>query len=190
MPMLAEALLPAWLAGLLISGAVAAMMSTADSQLLVSTSAISEDLEIRVSNKNDKLLNSRIITILLGIFAYLVAMYSQWSGQTIFSIVSFAWSGLGSSFGPALLLALWWKNITRKGVIAGLFTGSITTIVWGSSPYLQSIITERFISFALAFLAIIIVSKYRKENIEPKNNSESSVLQSGSYGVVVDESEK
>ena len=117
-------------------------------------------------------------------------MYSEWSGKTIFSIVSFAWSGLGSSFGPALLLALWWKGITRKGVIAGLFTGSIVTIVWGSNPYLQDIITERFISFALAFLAIIIVSKYRKENIEPKNNSESSVLQSGSYGVVVDESEK
>ena len=190
MPMLAEALLPAWLAGLLISGAVAAMMSTADSQLLVSTSAIGEDLGVRVSKKDDKLLNSRIITILLGIFAYLVAMYSEWSGKTIFSIVSFAWSGLGSSFGPALLLALWWKGITRKGVIAGLFTGSIVTIVWGSNPYLQDIITERFISFALAFLAIIIVSKYRKENIEPKNNSESSVLQSGSYGVVVDESEK
>ena len=190
MPMLAEALLPAWLAGLLISGAVAAMMSTADSQLLVSTSAIGEDLGVQVSKKDDKLLNSRIITILLGIFAYLVAMYSEWSGKTIFSIVSFAWSGLGSSFGPALLLALWWKGITRKGVIAGLFTGSIITIIWGSNPYLKDIITERFISFALAFLAIIIVSKYTKVNIEDKNNSEASVLQSGSYGVVVNESEK
>ncbi len=190
MPMLAEALLPAWLAGLLISGAVAAMMSTADSQLLVSTSAIGEDLGVQVSKKDDKLLNSRIITILLGIFAYLVAIYSEWSGKTIFSIVSFAWSGLGSSFGPALLLALWWKGITRKGVIAGLFTGSIITIIWGSSPYLKDIITERFISFALAFLAIIIVSKYTKVNIEDKNNSEASVLQSGSYGVVVNESEK
>ena len=190
MPMLAEALLPAWLAGLLISGAVAAMMSTADSQLLVSTSAIGEDLGVRVSKKDDKLLNSRIITILLGIFAYLVAMYSEWSGKTIFSIVSFAWSGLGSSFGPALLLALWWKGITRKGVIAGLFTGSIVTIIWGSNPYLQDIITERFISFALAFLAIIIVSKHTKANIETKNNSEASVLQSGSYGVVVDKSEE
>ena len=190
MPMLAEALLPAWLAGLLISGAVAAMMSTADSQLLVSTSAIGEDLGVQVSKKDDKLLNSRIITILLGIFAYLVAMYSEWSGKTIFSIVSFAWSGLGSSFGPALLLALWWKGITRKGVIAGLFTGSVITIIWGSSPYLKDIITERFISFALAFLAIIIVSKYTKVNIEDKNNSEASVLQSGSYGVVVNESEK
>ena len=164
MPMLAEALLPAWLAGLLISGAVAAMMSTADSQLLVSTSAISEDLGIKVSKNDDKLFNSRIVTILLGVFAYLVAMYSEWSGNTIFSIVSFAWSGLGSSFGPVLLLTLWWKGITRQGVIAGLLTGSISTVIWGSSPYLQSIITERFISFALAFLAIVIISKYKKND--------------------------
>ena len=162
MPMLAQELLPAWLAGLLISGAVAAMMSTADSQLLVSTSAISEDLGVNVLKKPNKLLNSRVITVFLGIFAYLVAMYSEWSGKTIFSIVSFAWSGLGSSFGPALLLALWWKGVTRKGIIAGLFTGSITTIIWGSNLYLQSIVTERFISFALAFVAIIIISKYRK----------------------------
>ena len=162
MPMLAQELLPAWLAGLLISGAVAAMMSTADSQLLVSTSAISEDLGVNVLKKSNKLLNSRIITVLLGIFAYLVAMYSEWSGKTIFGIVSFAWSGLGSSFGPALLLSLWWKGVTRKGIIAGLFTGSISTIIWGSSPYLQSILTERLISFVLAFIAIIIISKYKK----------------------------
>ena len=190
MPMLAEALLPAWLAGLLISGAVAAMMSTADSQLLVSTSAISEDLGIKVSKNNDKLFNSRIVTILLGVFAYLVAMYSQWSGNTIFSIVSFAWSGLGSSFGPALLLTLWWKGITRDGVIAGLLTGSISTVIWGSSPYLQSLITERFISFVLAFLAIVLISKYKKNDISFNKNSKKSVLQSGSYGVVVDESEE
>ena len=188
MPLLAEELLPVWLAGLLISGAVAAMMSTADSQLLVSTSAISEDLGIKVSKNNDKLFNSRIVTIILGVFAYLVAMYSEWSGNTIFSIVSFAWSGLGSSFGPALLLTLWWKGITRQGVIAGLFTGSISTIIWGSSPYLQSIITERFISFLLAFIAIIFISKYRKNDIDSKENSKRSVLQSGSYGVAIDES--
>ena len=162
MPILAQHLLPAWLAGLLISGAVAAMMSTADSQLLVSTSAISEDLGVNVLKKRNKLFNSRVITVFLGIFAYLVAMYSEWSGKTIFSIVSFAWSGLGSSFGPALLLALWWKGVTRKGIIAGLFTGSITTIIWGSNLYLKSIVTERFISFALAFVAIIIISKYKK----------------------------
>ena len=193
MPLLAQTLLPGWLAGLLISGAVAAMMSTADSQLLVSTSAISEDLGINAIKKrkeSDTLLNTRIITVLLGIFAYIVAMYSEYSGNTIFSIVSFAWSGLGSSFGPAVLLALWWNKTTREGVISGLFTGAITTLIWGSSPYLKSIVTERLSSFVFAFLAIVIVSKYKKNTKANTENSKNSILQSGSYGVVVEETEK
>ena len=193
MPLLAQTLLPGWLAGLLISGAVAAMMSTADSQLLVSTSAISEDLGINAIKKrkeSDTLLNTRIITVLLGIFAYIVAMYSEYSGNTIFSIVSFAWSGLGSSFGPAVLLALWWNKTTREGVISGLFTGAITTLIWGSSPYLKSIVTERLSSFVFAFLAIVIVSKYKKTTKTNTGSSKNSILQSGSYGVVVEETEK
>ena len=193
MPLLAKTLLPGWLAGLLISGAVAAMMSTADSQLLVSTSAISEDLGMSVikkRKKSDTLLNTRIITILLGIFAYTVAMYSEYSKIKIFSLVSIAWSGLGSSFGPAVLLALWWNKTTREGVISGLFTGAITTLIWGSSPYLKSIVTERLSSFVFAFLAIVIVSKYKKRTKANTENSKNSILQSGSYGVVVEETKK
>ena len=111
-------------------------------------------------------------------------MYSEYSGNTIFSIVSFAWSGLGSSFGPAVLLALWWNKTTREGVISGLFTGAITTLIWGSSPYLKSIVTERLSSFVFAFLAIVIVSKYKKITKTNTGSSKNSILQSGSYGVV------
>ena len=187
MPLLAQTLLPAWVAGLLISGAVAAMMSTADSQLLVSTSAISEDLKLNkvIKTKNsDKLTNTRYITIILGLFAYGTAMYSEISGDTIFGIVSFAWSGLGSSFGPAVILSLWWSKTTRKGIIAGLLTGSIVTIIWGSSPVLQSIVTERLTSFVLAFLAVIVVSKLTyKENKSNSIENNDSHIQSGSYGI-------
>lgn len=193
MPLLAQTLLPGWLAGLLISGAVAAMMSTADSQLLVSTSAISEDLGINAIKKrkeSDALLNTRVITILLGIFAYVVAMYSEYTGNTIFSIVSFAWSGLGSSFGPAILLTLWWNKTTREGIISGLFSGAITTLIWGSSPYLKSIVTERLSSFVFAFFAIIVVSIYTEKKNHSKSSERKSIIQSGSYGVVVDESNK
>ena len=185
MPLLAQTLLPAWIAGLLISGAVAAMMSTADSQLLVSTSAISEDLRLNkvIKTKNsDKLTNTRYITIILGLFAYFTAIYSEISGDTIFGIVSFAWSGLGSSFGPAVILSLWWSKTTRRGIIAGLLTGSIVTIIWGSSTFLQSIVTERLTSFVFAFLAVVIVSKMtqKNENTEKESNSQ---IQSGSYGI-------
>tara|TARA_B100000427_G_scaffold329320_1_gene345073 strand:+ start:2388 stop:3878 length:1491 start_codon:yes stop_codon:yes gene_type:complete len=187
MPLLAQTLLPAWIAGLLISGAVAAMMSTADSQLLVSTSAISEDLKLNkiIETKIfDKLTNTRLITIILGIFAYGTAMYSEVSGDSIFGIVSFAWSGLGSSFGPVVILSLWWSKTTREGIIAGLLTGSIVTIIWGSSQFLQSIITERLISFLLAFISVLVVSKffYKKGKQNLKIDS-STQIQSGSYGI-------
>ena len=187
MPLLAQTLLPAWIAGLLISGAVAAMMSTADSQLLVSTSAISKDLKfnkvIKTKNSN-KLTNTRYITIILGLFAYITAMYSEISGDTIFGIVSFAWSGLGSSFGPAVILSLWWSKTTREGIIAGLLTGSIVTIIWGSSPFLKAIITERLTSFVLAFIVVIVISKLTYKDYKRTSITNNDThIQSGSYGI-------
>ncbi len=162
MPYLAMYLLPGWLAGILISGAVAAMMSTADSQLLVSTSAITVDfynrfLKRKIDDKSMVRL-SRLVTIGFGLFAYLIAIISQLTGKTIFGVVSYAWSGLGSSIGPALILTLWWKKTTRKGVIAGILTGSISTLIWANITVLQTAATERLVSFILAFLAVVIVS--------------------------------
>jgi sodium/proline symporter len=163
---LATELLPAVIAGLFISGAVAAMMSTADSQLLVSTSAITEDFVHQFLGKNLSEKNlvtlSRITIIFLGIFAYGIALYSQIVDKNIFSVVSYAWSGLGSAFGPALVLTLWWKKTTKKGVIAGLLTGFLTTVLWANIEPLQIIITERLVSFVFAFMAVVGVSLWDK----------------------------
>lgn len=166
MPLLATELLPPMLAGLLISGAVAAMMSTADSQLLVSTSAITEDfihqyLGLNISEKTLLLIN-RITIIILGIIAFGIAIFSEITGKNIFSVVSYAWSGLGSSFGPVLVLSLWWPKTTRKGVIAGLLTGFSSTIIWANTD-LKLIISERLVSFIFAFIMVILVSYTDKE---------------------------
>lgn len=166
MPLLATELLPPILAGLLISGAVAAMMSTADSQLLVSTSAITEDfihqyLGLNISEKTLLLIN-RITIIILGIIAFGIAIFSEITGKNIFSVVSYAWSGLGSSFGPVLVLSLWWPKTTRKGVIAGLLTGFSSTIIWANTD-LKLIISERLVSFIFAFIMVILVSYTDKE---------------------------
>ena len=161
MPLLALELLPPVFAGLLISGAVAAMMSTADSQLLVSTSAITEDfihqyLGKNISNK-DLVRLSRFTIVILGLFAFGIAYLSELQERNIFGVVSYAWSGLGSAFGPALLLSLWWSDTTRKGIIAGLLTGFLTTIIWANTD-LKLIVTERLVSFVFAFLMVVIVS--------------------------------
>ena len=166
MPLLAKNLLHPILAGLFISGAVAAMMSTADSQLLVSTSAITEDLIHQYLQKDfsDRMLVliSRFMIVLLGIIAYGIAIYSELVGRNIFNVVSYAWSGLGSAFGPVLVMTLWWKKTTRRGIIAGLLTGFLTTIIWSNVPQLKEIMTERLSSFILAFLAVILISNYDK----------------------------
>ena len=166
MPILASTLLHPVLAGLFISGAVAAMMSTADSQLLVSTSAITEDfihqyLKKDISEKSLVMI-SRFMIVLLGTLAYGIALYSEVTGRNIFSVVSYAWSGLGSAFGPVLVMTLWWKKTTRLGVIMGLLTGFSVTIIWANIPLLSAIMTERLSSFILAFLAVFLTSLYVK----------------------------
>jgi len=162
MPILAKNLLHPVLAGLFISGAVAAMMSTADSQLLVSTSAVTEDFYHQYLGKDlsqEVLVKlSRIMIVVLGLAAYGIAIFSEIQGKKIFGVVSYAWSGLGSAFGPALVMALWWKKTTRKGIIAGLLVGFLTTIIWANIPALKALVTERLSSFIFAFLAVYIVS--------------------------------
>ncbi len=159
MPYMATQLLPGWLAGIFISGAVAAMMSTADSQLLVGTSVIAEDifhrgLGIKLTQKR-LVLMSRLVTLGLGAAGFLLALYSN---KLIFTMVSYAWSGLGSSFGPAILLTLHWKKCTGRGVLAGMITGASSTIIWSNIEVLENAISVRVVSFVLAGVAIILFS--------------------------------
>ncbi len=159
MPALAATLLPGWLAGIFISGAIAAMMSTADSQLLIISSSVIEDFYHKTLGKEvteRRLLHlSRIVTIVVGLFGFTIAATSK---ELIFELVSYAWAGMGASFGPALLLLLKWKKTTKQGVLAGMLTGAITTIVWQNIDMLNNFLNVRFTSFILAFFAVVVVS--------------------------------
>ncbi len=165
MPALANDLLPAWLAGIFVSGAIAAMMSTADSQLLVITSSVIEDLYHKTFERNtvsEKLLlrYGRIITVVVGLFGFIIAVTSE---DLIYELVSYAWSGLGASFGPALLLVLWWKRTSASGVLAGMIAGTITTIIWSNIPEWDAIISVRLMSWVTSLLTIVAVSQFAKK---------------------------
>jgi sodium/proline symporter len=167
MPYMAKNLLPPWLAGILISGAIAAMMSTADSQLLLISSSVIEDFYHQTLGKQvtDRLMlqASRVITVVIGLVGLLIAV---WSDKLIFAMVSYAWAGLGSSFGPLLLLMLKWKKVTWQGAIGGLVTGFLTTVVWSELTVLDEALSVRFVSFVMAFLVVWLVSlATRKENV-------------------------
>ena len=155
MPLMATTLLPSWIAGIFISGAIAAMMSTADSQLLVATSVLSKDFyqSFIKRNASDKelLLISRVLTIIIGLIAFIMAYTSN---ELVFDLVGYAWSGLGASFGPVLVLSLWWRKTSQSGVLMGMITGTLFTIYDISS----GLVTVRVTSFLLAFLATIVGS--------------------------------
>ncbi len=159
MPLMATELLPGWLAGILISGAIAAMMSTADSQLLVTTSSFAEDIYHNFIDKkaSDKKLVtvSRIITFIVGVAAFSIALVSK---DLVFRMVAFAWSGLGAAFGPALFLTLWWKKTTREGVLAGMLVGTITVLIWHFTPQLTETVYELAPAFFMALAAVWLVS--------------------------------
>jgi len=158
MPHMATCLLPAWIAGIFISGAVAAMMSTADSQLLVTTSAVSEDVVHQILEPDldhrRMVLISRITALVVGVLAFLLAITSR---ELIYNMVSYAWAGLGASFGPAIVFSLHWKRTTGAGVVAGMLTGSVSTVLWDNLP-VGDHISVRFVSFLLATLAVWLVS--------------------------------
>jgi len=159
MPLMATQLLPGWLAGIFISGAVAAMMSTADSQLLVATSAVAEDVvhQTFVPNLNhrDMVKISRLTALVVGSLAFILALTSK---SLIYNMVSYAWAGLGSSFGPAIVFSLHWKRTTGAGVMAGMIVGSASTVIWANLPQLNEAVTVRLVSFVAATLAVWLVS--------------------------------
>ena len=160
MPYMATELLPGWLAGIFISGAVAAMMSTADSQLLVGTSAVAEDFYHRGLGKkltqSQLVAVSRVVTIVLGIAGFILAIRSD---KLIFDMVSYAWAGLGSAFGPALLLALHWRRTSGAGVLAGMLVGTGSTIIYMELfEDWDQLVSVRLVAFMLATLAVIVFS--------------------------------
>ena len=154
MPTMATLLVPGWLAGIIISGAVAAMMSTADSQLLVVSSAFSEDISRRILGREltaaGQVALSRLVVFLVGGAAFALALAS---GDTVYGMVSYAWSGLGASFGPVMLLLLLWKGFNRQGAAATMLTGTLVTILWKNIGALDGAISHRFAAWVIALAA-------------------------------------
>ena len=119
--------------GLILAAVLAAIMSTISSQLLVSSSALVEDVYSAITRR--KLSHKR--GIMAGRFAVLItaavaAAISISPNDTILDLVGFAWAGFGASFGPIVILALFWKGLTARGAMAGMITGAVTVFVWGN----------------------------------------------------------
>ncbi|WP_159941749.1 MULTISPECIES: sodium/proline symporter PutP [unclassified Nocardiopsis] len=130
-PRLIEAMTHPLVAGLLLAAILAAVMSTADSQLLVAASALTEDgykaFVDRDANPRTLLWTSRATVVAVALAAAGIAL---WGNQSVMDLVGYAWAGFGAGFGPVLLLAVFWKRMTWSGALAGMIAGGATAILW------------------------------------------------------------
>lgn len=146
---------PAFIAGIFLCAILAASMSTADSQLLAASSAVSQDIFkglIKKDASEKEVLNvSRFTVFLIALIALFLSINPN---SSIFNLVSFAWSGFGGTFGPLVLLALYWKRTTAPGAIAGLICGGVVDVIW---HYLHGGIFDLY-EIVPAFLICLIVT--------------------------------
>ncbi|WP_297092301.1 sodium/proline symporter [uncultured Draconibacterium sp.] len=159
MPLLVMTLLNPILAGILLSGAVSAMMSTASSQLMVVSSSMTEDFYLHVAKKKIEekrmLLLNKLLTLAVGLVGFLLAITME---DTVYGLVSYAWSGIGASFGPAIVLLIFWNRLSRAGVFASLITGTLSAVTWKTWLLEPTGISERLASYFLAFLMAVLFS--------------------------------
>lgn len=124
-------LFPSFLGGIFLSAVLASIMSTADSQLLVTASAVVNDfytIIVKKETSEKKLMwISRISVMVISVIACILALNPN---DSIMGIVSNAWAGFGAAFGPAILLSLYWKRLTIKGTVAGIIGGAGTVLIW------------------------------------------------------------
>lgn len=160
-----------FIGGIFLCGILAAIMSTADSQLLVTASAVSEDMYNGVIKKDasekSSLRIGKIAVIVVAVIAFFIAIDPQ---SSIMGLVSDAWAGFGSAFGPVVLLALFWKRSTLAGAISGMAIGALTVIVWdyiplvnGETLYSATGLYSLVLGFALALIVNVVVSLLTKK---------------------------
>ncbi|MCO4784816.1 sodium/proline symporter PutP [Marinomonas atlantica] len=146
-------------AGILLAAILAAIMSTADSQLLVSSSALAEDFYKSWINPNatqKQIVNvGRLGVVALSIIALILAFNPE---SSVLGLVSYAWAGFGAAFGPAVILSLFWRNMNRNGALAGILVGGITIVVWKQISGGIFDVYEIVPGFILSTLAIVVVS--------------------------------
>ena len=159
---IARQLFNPWIAGLLLAAILAAVMSTLSCQLLVCSSALTEDIYRVFLRKNatqrELVWVGRAMVFAIAVVAIVIAGNPN---SRVLSMVSYAWAGFGAAFGPVILLSLFWRGMTRNGALAGIVVGAVTVVVWKQGGWLG--LYEIVPGFVLGALAVVLVSKLGKQ---------------------------
>lgn len=163
--LLSDVLFDPLVTGFLLAAILAAVMSTISSQLLVSSSSLTEDFYAVFLRKNAPQKELVMIGRLAVLAVALAAIYLAWNpNNSVLSLVSNAWAGFGAAFGPLVILSLTWKRMTRNGALAGMIVGAVTVLFWIYAPVLadgaklSGVIYEIVPGFVFSFIAIVLVS--------------------------------
>ena len=150
-----------WVAGIILSGVLAAVMSTLSAQLLVSSSALTQDFKAMLrkhASQTELVWVGRGMVLLIALIAIGIASNPE---SKVLGLVSCAWAGFGAAFGPVVLISLLWKRMTRNGALAGMLVGAVTVVVW--KEFIGLGLYEIIPGFILASIAIVVVSKLGAE---------------------------
>ncbi len=165
MPSVLLEIFPVIPAAILITGAIAAMISTADSLLILSSTELSENIIKPLSKKKitgkKSLFFSRFITSVLAVIALVVAYFSP--ADLIYTLVSYVWAGIGGTFSVVIILLLFWKKFHSKAAVITIITGMTFTIVWISTG-MEKIISSRILTFFVAAIVAVLSSLFIKKN--------------------------
>lgn len=173
------------IAGFLLAAILAAIMSTISSQLIVTSSALIEDLYKVLLRKNgsdrEYVFLGRMAVLLVSIIAMVLALEPD---STILDLVAYAWAGFGGAFGPVILLSLFWRKMTTWGALAGIITGAVTVILWanltkaGVIPFQLYEIVPGFL-INLFFIVVVSLITYKpNETIEKEFDETVRLLKS------------
>lgn len=158
---LAQFIFNPWIAGILLSAILAAIMSTLSCQLLVCSSAITEDLYKAFLRKNaghkELVWVGRIMVLVVAVVAIMMAANPE---NRVLGLVSYAWAGFGAAFGPVILFSVLWSRMTRNGALAGMIIGAVTVIVW--KQYALFDLYEIIPGFVFASIGIVVFSLFDK----------------------------
>jgi sodium/proline symporter len=143
-----------FVAGIMLAAILAAVMSTISSQLIVTSSALVEDIYKALFNKtaDDKhyVLVGRLAVLLVAVIAAVLAWNPD---SSVLDLVGFAWAGFGAAFGPIILLALFWRKLTNYGALAGMVVGAVTAFIWGKTA-----LADQLYEIVPGFLACLVVA--------------------------------